>query len=62
MDENGDKIEPIGRDILHDLNKPNEYTLEFDNLDTTKKYKLKAINLDDYEIREDLKFTIPLEN
>lgn len=61
-DEKDNRIEPISRDILQDINKPDEYTLNFDNLDTTKKYKLAAVNLDDYEIREDLKFTIPLEN
>jgi hypothetical protein len=56
---------PIAHDIFYiedDSNKPNEFTLTFYNLDTTKKYELAAINLDAYEIREDLKFKIPLEN
>lgn len=56
---------PIAHDIFYiedDSNKPNEFTLAFYNLDTIKKYELAAINLDAYEIREDLKFKIPLEN
>lgn len=61
MDENGKPIFSENRaNILKDTKNPNEYTMDFGALDKNKKYKVSAINFDDYDINEEPKFTIPL--
>ncbi|KOR26721.1 DUF4179 domain-containing protein [Clostridium sporogenes] len=47
-------------DIKKDKNNPNEYIMEFEALDKSKKYKIETNDLGYYEIRNDLKFRIDL--
>lgn len=61
-DESDNIVEPKENlDIRKDLSNPNEYVKEFEALDKGKKYKLSARNFEDYDVREDLKFKIPLQ-
>lgn len=48
-------------DIRKNENNPNEFIEEFEPLDKNKKYKITAKSFEDYDIREDLKFKIPLQ-
>lgn len=61
-DENDNFVETKEiRDIRKNSSNPNEYIKEFEALDKGKKYKLTTINFEEYDIREDLKFKIPLQ-
>ena len=46
--------------VKKDKNNPDEYIMEFEPLDNSKKYKIGTSNLGLYEIRNDLKFRIDL--
>jgi len=63
MDENGNEIlSRQGHIPLSVGDSPNSFIKEFPSLDSGKKYKISTINYDDFiNVREDLKFTIPIE-
>jgi len=65
IDDKGESVEEKSKDFIgkRDVNNPNGYIKEFAPLDKNKKYKIVTHGLDGHiEVRNDLKFTIDLNN
>lgn len=59
-DDRGEDVIPENYNIMKNDQKPNEFTLEFPALDPNRKYSICTTTFDNFEIRNDLKFRIEL--
>lgn len=59
-DDKGENLTPTNYDMRRNEQKPNEFTLEFPALDSSKKYTIYTNDFSNVDFREDLKFRINL--